>query len=359
VTDEILVHAVDLHKSFGDNHAVDGVSLSIRPGEIYGLVGSDGAGKTTTMRLLVGALLPDRGEVTVGEYDVRTQVEKARSLIGYLSQRFSLYEDLTVLENIRFFAEVRGLSQQEWYPRSMEILEFVGLANFKDRLAGQLSGGMKQKLGLASALVSRPRVLLLDEPTTGVDPVTRQDFWQLVIKLVSAPLLDSSPSSRNDRGSQSGAMKEGGGGGVSVIISTPYMDEASRCHRVGFMKSGRIIAEDTPSKLRARLNERVLELRGSPLKVLRHVAHQDADVQDVAAFGDRLHIRVGEGKAGDVLSRLKAEIRSEGGQVDSLRIVPPVLEDVFIALSETESKVSGLWNRPTSGDVGLQEQPHD
>jgi len=331
VTDEILVHAVELHKSFGENHAVDGVSLSIKPGEIYGLVGSDGAGKTTTMRLLVGALLPDHGEVTVGGYDVRTQVEKARSLIGYLSQRFSLYEDLTVLENIRFFAEVRGLSQKEWYPRSMEILEFVGLANFKDRLAGQLSGGMKQKLGLASALVSRPRVLLLDEPTTGVDPVTRQDFWQLVIKLVSAPLSDSPPIFEENGGSQ----RRVGGGSVSVIISTPYMDEASRCHRVGFMKNGHIIAEDTPSKLRARLNERVLELRGSPLKVLRHVAHQDADVQDVAAFGDRLHIRVGAGKAGDVLSRLKAEIRSEGGQVDSLRIVPPVLEDVFIALSES------------------------
>ena len=353
MTDETLVHAIDLHKSFGENRAVDGVSLSIKPGEIYGLVGSDGAGKTTTMRLLVGALMPDRGEVTIGGYDVRTQVEMARSQIGYLSQRFSLYEDLTVLENIRFFAEVRGLSQQEWRPRSMEILDFVGLANFKDRLAGQLSGGMKQKLGLASALVSRPRVLLLDEPTTGVDPVTRQDFWQLVIKLVSAPLTPTPLP----QGEGQGVREEGGS--VSVIISTPYMDEASRCHRVGFMKAGRIIAEDTPSRLRARLDERVLELRGSPLKVLRHVAHQDVDVQDVAAFGDRLHIRVGEGKVGDVLNRLKAEIRSEGGQVDVLRVVPPVLEDVFIDLSETESKVSGLWNRPTSGDVGLQEQSHD
>jgi ABC-2 type transport system ATP-binding protein len=312
VTDEYSVHAIDLHKSFGENRAVDGVSLEIKPGEIYGLVGSDGAGKTTTMRLLVGALLPDRGNVTVCDYDVIKQTEMARSHIGYLSQRFSLYEDLTVLENIRFFAEVRGLSQQEWRPRSMEILEFVGLANFKERLAGQLSGGMKQKLGLASALVSRPRVLLLDEPTTGVDPVTRQDFWQLVIKLVTGSSQDS----------------------VSVIISTPYMDEASRCHRVGFMKSGRIIAEDTPSNLRARLDERVLELRGKPISLLRHIAHQDVDVEDVAAFGDRLHIRVGTGKAGEVLSRLKSQIGSQGGQVDALRVVPPALEDVFIALSE-------------------------
>jgi ABC-2 type transport system ATP-binding protein len=245
-----------------------------------------------------------------------------------------MYEDLTVLENIRFFAEVRGLSQTEWLPRSMEILEFVGLANFKDRRAGQLSGGMKQKLGLASALVTRPRLLLLDEPTTGVDPVTRQDFWQLVIKLVSPPVL-SAVEAQSTNGPSTALHSAQDGRGVSVIISTPYMDEASRCHRVGFMKNGRIIAEDTPSNLRARLNGRVLELRGVPINILRHVAHKDPDVEDVQAFGDRLHIRVGEGKAQDVLSRLKSEIGSAGGHVDELRIVPPVLEDVFIALSES------------------------
>lgn len=310
---DYLVHAEDLHKNFGNTQAVNGVSLRIAPGEIYGLVGSDGAGKTTTMRLLVGALKPNHGSIEVCGYDVLKQTEQARSMIGYLSQRFSMYEDLTVLENIRFFAEVRGLSSSEWLPRSMEILEFVGLEKFKDRRAGQLSGGMKQKLGLASALVTRPRLLLLDEPTTGVDPVTRQDFWQLVIKLVGS--------------------REGDG--VSVIISTPYMDEASRCHRVGFMKNGQIIAEDTPSNLRARLNGRVLELRGSPLNTLRHVAHQDEDVEDVQAFGDRLHIRVSDGKSKMVLKRLKTEIKQAGGHVDELRSVPPVLEDVFIALSES------------------------
>ena len=314
----LLVQASNLKKSFGGNHAVDGVSLNIAAGEIYGLVGSDGAGKTTTLRLLVGALLPDAGEINVCGFDVLKQVEESRSQVGYLSQRFSMYEDLTVLENIRFFAEVRGLSQKEWLPRCMEILEFVGLANFKDRRAGQLSGGMKQKLGLASALVTRPRLLLLDEPTTGVDPVTRQDFWQLVIRLVS-PLPDSK-----------GVRAEG----VSVLISTPYMDEASRCHRVGFMKAGRIIAEDNPSNLRARLNGRVLELRGDPINKIRHVAHQDADVEDVAAFGDRLHLRVREGKAQDILNRLPEEIRAAGGTLHDLRLIPPVLEDVFIALSE-------------------------
>jgi ABC-2 type transport system ATP-binding protein len=229
------------------------------------------------------------------------------------------------LENIRFFAEVRGLSAKEWLPRSMEILEFVGLADFTDRRAGQLSGGMKQKLGLASALVTRPRVLLLDEPTTGVDPVTRQDFWQLIIKLVSTPLSDSPPIFSENEGSRRG---------VSVLLTTPYMDEAARCHRVGFMRGGQIIAEGTPSELRATLNGRILELRGEPIALLRKIAHQDEDVEDVQAFGNRLHVRVGEGKAEFVLSRLKSTIRSEGGQVTGLRPVSPVLEDVFIALSE-------------------------
>ena len=319
--DNYLISANKISKSFGNVHAVDGVSLQIPAGEIYGLVGADGAGKTTTMRLLVGALKADAGDVNICGYDLNKQVETARSQFGYLSQRFSMYEDLSVLENIRFFAEVRGLRSNEWLPRCNEILEFVGLEKFKDRRAGQLSGGMKQKLGLASALVTRPKVLLLDEPTTGVDPVTRQDFWQLVIKLVSP-----SPAGRGDRGE----------GEVAVIISTPYMDEASRCHRVGFMKDGKLIAEDTPSNLRARLNGRVLELRGSPIGLLRHVAHKDEDVEDVQAFGDRLHLRVGEKKAQDVLSRLKSKIGSEGGQVDELRVVHPVLEDVFIALSESK-----------------------
>lgn len=307
---EYLVHAENLYKSFNDVHAVNGVSLSIRAGEIYGLVGSDGAGKTTTMRMLVGALLPTEGSINICGYDVLNEVENARSNIGYLSQRFSLYEDLTVLENIRFFAEIRGLSSSEWLPRSMEILEFVGLDKFKDRRAGQLSGGMKQKLGLASALVTRPRLLLLDEPTTGVDPVTRQDFWQLVIKLVS------------------------GSEGVSVIISTPYMDEASRCHRIGFMKAGKIIAEDTPSNLRKQLNDRILELRGEPLNQLRHISMQDEDIEEVAAFGDKLHLRAKAGASNNILNRLPKRIESQNAKVTSLRVVPPTLEDIFILLTE-------------------------
>ncbi len=328
---DYLVQATNLQKHFGNVRAVDGVDLTIKSGEIYGLVGSDGAGKTTTMRLLVGALLPTQGEITICGYDLRKQVELARSTIGYLSQRFSMYEDLTVLENIRFFAEIRGLSSTEWLPRSMEILEFVGLDKFKDRRAGQLSGGMKQKLGLASALVTRPRLLLLDEPTTGVDPVTRQDFWQLVIKLVSTPLTPTLLPVGEGQGVR------GQGGGVSVIISTPYMDEASRCHRVGFMKAGKIIAEDTPSNLRARLTEQVLELRGTPINTLRHIAHQDEDVEDVAAFGDKLHLRVKKNTARNVMARLPKQIESQNAKMIDLRLIPPALEDVFISLSESDN----------------------
>lgn len=313
-----LITAHSLHKSFGVNHAVNDVSLNIQPGEIYGLVGADGAGKTTTLRLLVGALRPDSGQVTVAGHSVNNDVENARARLGYLSQRFSLYEDLTVLENIRFFAEVRGLSASEWLPRCMEILDFVGLAPFKDRRAGALSGGMKQKLGLASALVTRPHVLLLDEPTTGVDPVTRQDFWQLVIRLVAAPFSEA--------------------GGVAIIISTPYMDEASRCHRVGFMRAGRLIAEGTPGELRARLNGRVLELLGGSLPAMRHLAGQDEDVEDVVAFGDRLHIRVKPARAEAVMKRLRGGLPKAGIPLKEIRSVPPSLEDVFIALSSsTES----------------------
>ena len=219
-----LIAAHDLRRSFGAIQAVSGLNLQVAAGQIYGLVGPDGAGKTTTLRLLCGALQLEAGEVHIAGIPLAKNTEQARAHIGYLPQRFSLYEDLTVLENIRFFAEVRGLKASEWLPRCQEILRFVGLDAFSDRLAGHLSGGMKQKLGLAAALVHRPAVLLLDEPTTGVDPVTRQDFWQLIIRLAA--------------GEQSQA--------VAVLVSTPYMDEAARCHRVGFMRSGQLLLEGTP-----------------------------------------------------------------------------------------------------------------
>lgn len=312
------IHADNLQKRFGEVQAVDGVSLQVKPGEIYGLVGPDGAGKTTTMRLLIGALKADAGDAVICGYHIDKEVERARGTVGYLSQRFSLYEDLTVLENIRFFAEVRGLPASEWQPRCMEILDFVGLGLYKDRRAGQLSGGMKQKLGLASALVTRPRVLLLDEPTTGVDPVTRQDFWQLLIHLVVNSTNGSNKP--DDR--------------VAVLISTPYMDEAARCNRIGFMRHGKLIKEGLPSEIRALLDGRVVELRGNPLAQMRDLAAQDEDVEDVRAFGDRLHLRVRAGKSEAVIQRLQKNLPTAGVTLMEARATPPVLEDVFIALSE-------------------------
>lgn len=317
----MLISASHLSKSFGETHAVADLSLNIAAGEIYGLVGPDGAGKTTCLRLLCGALRAERGEAFIAGYNIRKQTEQARAQIGYLPQRFSLYEDLTVLENIRFFAEVRGLPSLEWRPRCMEILRFVGLGDFTARRAGQLSGGMKQKLGLAAALVHRPRVLLLDEPTTGVDPVTRQDFWQLIIRLVSPP----QPSAA-----------QGNEAGVAVLVSTPYMDEAARCHRVGFIQNGRLLIEDTPTALRNRLEGQVIELRGDPLPLLRRLAKADPDVEDAQMFGDRLHLRARAGQADEVISRLSGQIPLQGGTLTDLRIVAAQLEDVFIALLERE-----------------------
>jgi ABC-2 type transport system ATP-binding protein len=311
-----MIEVRNLYKQFRSVAAVDGLALSVAPGEIYGLVGPDGAGKTTTIRLVCGALLPSPapgGEtivVQIGGFDVLRHTEQARAQIGYLPQRFSLYEELTVMENLRFFAEVRGLPSENWKPRCTEILSFVGLDSFVNRRAGQLSGGMKQKLGLAAALVHRPKVLLLDEPTSGVDPVTRQDFWQLIIRLVAEE-------------------------DVALLVSTPYMDEASRCSRVGFMQKGRMLVEGTPAELRQNLNDRVVELRGQPLSVLRLAASADPQVEEVQMFGDRLHLRVQKGTAESVIARLTQAIPSRGGQITRLRLVQPQLEDVFIALVES------------------------
>ncbi|MCC7358684.1 MAG: ABC transporter ATP-binding protein [Anaerolineales bacterium] len=299
-----LIEARDLHKSFGPVRAVDGVNLSVAAGEAYGLVGPDGAGKTTTLRLLVGALTPDQGQARIGGHDLARELEPARAQVGYLAQRFSLYGDLTVLENLTFFGQVRGLGGAALAARTRELLAFVGLTGFEARRAEQLSGGMKQKLGLACALVHRPRVLLLDEPTGGVDPVTRQDFWQLIIRVLAE--------------------------GAAVIVSTPYMDEAARCNRVGFMNGGRLLVEGPPRELTQALAGRVLELAAQPRAVVRHVAAADPEVEDVVVFGDRFHLRVRAAEG--PLARLPGALTAAGATVERLRPVAPQLEDVFIAL---------------------------
>ena len=305
-----LIEAGDLRRAYGRTVAVEGLSVEVRAGEIYGLVGPDGAGKTTTIRMLCGALRPDQGWVRLGGIDLLCKPEAARALIGYLPQRFSLYEELTTIENLRFFAEVRGMTASEWRPRSESLLEFVGLHEFKDRRAGHLSGGMRQKLGLAAALVHRPHILLLDEPTTGVDPVTRREFWKLIVSLVA---------------------KEG----VAVLISTPYMDEATRCSRVGYLWRGRLVLQGHPTELMQRLDGRVLELRGSPLSALRRLARADPDVETAQVFGDRLHLRVAPGKAEEVIDRLQHSPLASGAKIDLLAVIRASLEDIFIHLTET------------------------
>ena len=317
-----FIKAHNLSKSFNGNTAVDGINISVAEGEICGLVGPDGAGKTTTLRLLCGALSPDdRGDedvsIRIGGQDMLHQPELARAQIGYLPQRFSLYEELTVIENIRFFAEVRGLKSSEWRPRCLDILEFVGLARYTNRRAGHLSGGMKQKLGLAAALVHQPPVLLLDEPTTGVDPVTRQDFWQLIIRLAAPTKQD--------------------GSGTAILVTTPYMDEAARCSRVGFMQGGRILTEGRPASLWKQLEGRILELQGEPLPLLRSLSNEDKDVENAQMFGDRLHLRVREGKVKKVRKRLLEKIPAGGGKVRRIRPIQPQLEDVFILFLERKS----------------------
>ena len=306
---EVKIQAQELGKSFRGRPAVEQLSLTVHSGEIYGLVGPDGAGKTTTFRLLCAALRPDHGRAEIGGYDMSRQPEQGRALIGYLPQRFSLYEELTVSENLRFFAEVRGLRPQDWQARSQEILAFVGLEDFTERQARKLSGGMKQKLGLAAALVHRPQVLLLDEPTTGVDPVTRQDFWQLIIRLVAEEQ-------------------------VAVMVSTPYMDEAARCHRLGFLRDGRLLLEGTPQALRSRLAGQVLELQGQPLNQIRQVAAAVEAVQDAQLFGDRLHLRVRPGEAEAVIDHLQQVVAEQGARLERIEVVPAQLEDVFMALVE-------------------------
>lgn len=293
----------------GEMTAVNHLNLIIHTGEIYGLVGPDGAGKTTLFRLLVGALRLDGGNGRIAGYDLAQDIEKIRQQIGYLPQRFSLYGDLTVSENLRFFAEVHGITAAAWQQRKTEMLTFVGLSEFEDRLARNLSGGMKQKLGLATALIHRPRLLLLDEPTGGVDPVTRQDFWQLIGRAVT---------------------KEG----VTVVVSTPYMDEASRCTRIGFMNSGRILAEGTVKELTQPLNGRILELIGSPPRQLRQLSEADPDVEAVQTFGSKLHLRVQAGTAMAVQQRLPQAINASNATFNRLRPIPSTLEDVFIDLLE-------------------------
>lgn len=291
----------NLKKSFGDIVAVNGVSYSVAKGEMFGLVGPDGAGKTTTIRMLIGLLRPDSGNAEVLGYNIQTQKNKIKDEIGYLSQRFSLYGDLTIDENIEFFADIHGV--KKFKERRNELLEFTRLTPFRDRLADKLSGGMKQKLALACTLIHKPKIIFLDEPTTGVDPVSRRDFWKILSNL----------------------QKEG----ITILMTTPYLDEAERCNRVALMNKGEIIAVDTPQNIKTSIHKQVIEIITDDIKVTYSLLKEKFD-SDVQIFGDRINLITDLSASG--INQIKNLFTEHKIELRSHRTITPSLENVFIHL---------------------------
>jgi ABC-2 type transport system ATP-binding protein len=287
--------------------AVDGLSFRVERGELFGLVGPDGAGKTTTLRMLAGVLEPTGGDAEVDGVSVRRRPEEVKRHLAYMSQRFGLYTDLTVAENLAFYADLYSVPRGELQSRLARLYDFSGLAPFQRRLAGQLSGGMKQKLGLSCALVHEPALLLLDEPTFGVDPVSRRELWRIVHERVAE--------------------------GVTAVVSTAYLDEAERFDRVALLHQGRLLALDTPAALQRSLPERVLEARVGDPRQAAALLRQRRLVRRATAYGARLHLAVDPAVEG--AEAMVTEALREGGiDVAAVEPVPPSLEDVFIALVE-------------------------
>jgi ABC-2 type transport system ATP-binding protein len=296
-----LLRVENLTRRFGDLTAVDGVSFEVGRGELFGLVGPDGAGKTTTLRMLAGVLRPSSGDAFVGEVSVARTPEKVKPGLAYMSQRFGLYADLTVEENLRFYADLYQVPRAERPARLERLYRFSNLESFRGRLAGKLSGGMKQKLGLSCALIHQPELLLLDEPTFGVDPVSRRDLWLIVHEMVAE--------------------------GVTAVVSTAYLDEAERFDRLALLHEGRVLAIDTPEALQESLPVVILEVRTDRAREARDTASRLAQVQRAALFGDRLHLSVASAADGPAIT---AALRQAGFETSEARPVVPSLEDVFM-----------------------------
>jgi len=296
---EPLIKIKSLKKKYGELIAVNGVSYEVNRGEMFGLVGPDGAGKTTTMRMLVGLLNPDEGNAEILGHDLLTQKNLIKDEIGYLSQRFSLYGDLSIDENIEFFADIHGVKNFE--KRRNELLEFTRLTPFRDRLADKLSGGMKQKLALACTLIHKPKIIFLDEPTTGVDPVSRRDFWKILSNL----------------------LKDG----VTIFMTTPYLDEAERCSRVALMDKGSIISCDTPKNVKDSMHMQVIEIVCNPIRTAYNVLKTSTNFE-VQMYGDRLNVAVNDYEKDYPIIKDLFE-KNSIVEIDK-RIITPSLENVFI-----------------------------
>jgi ABC-2 type transport system ATP-binding protein len=307
---EAAIRVEGLTKRFGTLTAVDHLTLTVSPGEAFALVGPDAAGKTTTMRMLVGIMDPDEGRAEVLGFDTVSESEALKEHLGYMPQRFGLYDDLTVAENMAFYADIYRVDREERAQRLPELLGFSNLTPFQDRLARNLSGGMRQKLGLACALIHRPRLLILDEPTFGVDPISRREFWEILYGLLST--------------------------GLTIFLSTAYMDEAERAHRVGLMHQGRLLVVDTPKAIKASFQGELLEARASNLWTARKILSGNPLVYLSLAMGDRLMITVADAAA--AVQPLTEALTQAGLTGVSMERATPDLEDLFVQIVRREEE---------------------
>lgn len=319
---DAVIEARGLTRRFGKNTAVDGMDLEIRPGEIFGLVGPDGAGKTTTLRMMSGILEPSGGKARIAGFDARTEPERVKDNLAYMSQQFGLYADLTVEENATFYAELYGVPAKGRTQRIDELLDFSTMRPFKKRQAGRLSGGMKQKLQLVCALIHTPRVLLLDEPTNGVDPLSRRDFWRILHRLL--------------------------GGGVAILVTTAYLDEAERCTRVGLIDRGRILAQGDPQTIKSGLEGAVLAVRTPRTRDARRVLAQALKGQEIEVFGDEVHALCKDADSAGREAR-KALLEADL-PFDDIREKAPSLEDVFV------HRMKGLEGRSAAPLAGRKKE---